>query len=322
MHARDDDAAGLSAAAQLLTPELQADVARLRLRTGIRIEGRHPGAHISRRHGSSVDFADHRDYVAGDDPRHIDRPAWMRTRRLLVRLHDAEDEATMRIVVDLSASMGFGTKTHLARQVAALFVLLARAEQDRVRLLLAGSDRPERSAAGLPVDDVLVGPWLRGPAALPVAEAMLLAHAPTVVDNTPAGDGQMALSAAVRRAIGEGGRGPVVVITDLLGDGWQQVIRDLGATPGDRILVHVVGQDELSPALDGDLRLVDAETGADIEIGITDRVLDRYMQAVTDWLAAIDEQAGRQGALVVRLVDNVDIAEVPTHLRRAGVVTG
>lgn len=297
--------------APLLTPELQADVARLRLRTNTRIEGRHPGAHTSRRHGSSVDFADHRDYVAGDDPRHIDRPAWLRTRKLLVRLHDAEDEATGRIVVDLSASMGFGDKADLARQVAAMFVVLAGAEQDRVRLLLAG-----------PGQHVTAGPWLRGPAALPTAEALLLAHAPQDADDTPAGDGQAPLAAAVRRAVGEGGTGPIVVISDLLGDGWEDVVRNLGATPGDRILVHVVGRDELSPGLDGDFRLVDAETGTDIEIGITDRVLDRYAEAVGNWLAAIDEQAGRQRAHVIRLVDDTDIADLPTMLRRAGVVTG
>lgn len=320
MPSRHDGEVGHSPAAHLLTPELQADVARLRLRTDARIEGRHPGAHTSRRHGSSVDFADHRDYVAGDDPRHIDRPAWMRTRKLLVRLHDAEDEATMRIVVDLSASMGFGTKADLARQVGALFVVLAGADQDRVRLLLAGSDGAD-DGVPRPLDTVVVGPWLRGPAALPAAELLLLAHAPPMGDD-PAGDGQVALAAAVRRAVGEGGTGPIIVISDLLGDGWEEVVRHLGATPGDRILVHLVGRDELSPTLDGDLRLVDAETGSDIEIGITDRVLDRYVQTVTDWLSAIDEQAARQGAHVIRLVDDMGIAELPTLLRRAGVVTG
>ena len=283
----------------------------MRLRTGRRIEGRFTGSHASKRHGSSVDFADHRDYVPGDDPRRIDRAAWLRTRKLLVRLHEAEDEATVRIVVDLSASMGFGAKLPLARTVAAAFVALTAADQDRVRILLAG-----------PGQRIHPGPWSRGPSALAACEALLTARDADAVDERNPVDGQGPVADAVRRAVGEGGAGPVIVITDLLHDGWEDVLRALGAATGDRILVHVLGRTDLDPAFEGDLRLVDAETGAEVEIGITDRLLDRHAEAVSSWLAAVDELAGRQRAHVVRLVDDEPVGTLPTVLRRLGLAAG
>jgi len=298
-----------SSVSNLLAPDLLAELARMRLRTGQRIEGRYAGSHTSRRYGSSVDFADHRDYVPGDDPRRIDRPAWLRTRKLLVRLHDAEDEATVRIVLDLSASMGFGTKLDLAQQAAAVFVALAGGDQDRVRLLLAG-----------PGGRVNAGPWSRGPGALAASEALLGAHGTDPIEADRPADGQPAVAEAVRRAVGEGGAGPVVVISDLLHDGWEDVLRALGSAGGDRILVHLVGRSDLQPNLDGDFRLVDAETGAEVEVGITDRLLDQYAATVARWLAAVDEQAGRQRAHVVRLVDDEPVRELSTRLRRLGLV--
>jgi uncharacterized protein (DUF58 family) len=122
----------------LLPPALLGRLGRLRLASRRRVQGRFAGAHASRRYGSSLDFADYREYVPGDDPRWVDPNAYARLGRLLVRLFEAEDEAALRVVVDCSASMAFGNKLHRGRQVAVALAAIAAGGGDRVRVLLAG----------------------------------------------------------------------------------------------------------------------------------------------------------------------------------------
>ena len=280
-----------------------------------RLEGRYAGAHSSRRFGSSLDFADYREYVAGDDPRAVDRSAYLRLGRLLVKLFEAEDEAALRVVVDLSASMAFGRKAQTAREVAAAFTAVAANGQDRVRLLVAGPrSRDGRSA-------VEAGPWLRGPSALPAAESQLVRSTPP-----PASDGEPVLGRddlvlALRRAHGEGPVGPVVLVSDLLFEGWEEVVRAHAVGRGDALFVHLVGRLDLEPDVRGDVRLVDSETGEDVEVGVAERALEDYGAVRDAWLADVEHTCSRHGIAYVRLVDDQPVEQlVLDDLRRLGVV--
>ncbi len=297
-------------ATDLLPPELLARLAQFRLANRHRVQGRYAGSHRSRRLGQSLDFADEREYVPGDDPRSVDLNASRRLGRLLVKLYEAEDEAAVRIVLDLSASMGFGRKVLAARQLTAAFAALAAAGQDRVRVLLVGA------AGGGPVD---AGPWFRGPATLPAVTHRLLDAAPPTGDGDP--PGRAHLVAAVRQAHGEGPRGPVVLVSDLLFPGWHGVVRALAAGRGDAVLVHVLGREDLEPALRGDLRLVDAETGEATEVGISDDTLDDYREARDAWLAEVEATTASHGIGYARHVDDRDVADLLLHdLRGLGVL--
>jgi uncharacterized protein (DUF58 family) len=284
----------------LLPPALLGRLGRLRLASRRRVQGRFAGAHASRRYGSSLDFADYREYVPGDDPRWVDPNAYARLGRLLVRLFEAEDEAALRVVVDCSASMAFGNKLHHGRQVAAALAVIAAGGGDRVRVLLAG-----------PTCDA--GPWFRGPATLPQVEARLLAAEPSGIGD---------LDAALSQAHGEGPRGPVVLQSDLLFEGWREVLRALAAGGGDRVLVHVLGRSDLDPDLDGDVRLADSETGAEIEVGLADEVLDRYRATAARWLDDVGRECGRRGIGYARLVDDQPVEELlAVTLTGLGVLT-
>ncbi|MGH8910666.1 MAG: DUF58 domain-containing protein [Egibacteraceae bacterium] len=272
----------------LLSPQLLARLGRLRLASRRRVEGRFAGAHASRRYGSSLDFADYREYVPGDDPRWVDPNAYARLGRLLVRLFEAEDEAALRLVLDCSASMRFGDKPRVSRQVAAALATIAAAGGDRVRLLLAG-----------PACDA--GPWFRGPGTLPRIEARLLAAEPSGTADLPA---------ALGRAHGEGPRGPVVLLSDLLFDGWPDVLRALAAGHGDRVLIHVLGRTDLDPDLDGDVRLADSESGAHVEIGFADEVRERYRETAGRWLDEVCRACGARGIAYARVVDDVSVEEL------------
>lgn len=325
--------AGAASNSALLPPELLARLAGFRLANRHRVQGRYAGSHRSRRLGQSLDFADEREYVPGDDPRSIDLNASRRLGRLLVKLYEAEDEAAVRLVLDLSASMGFGRKTAAARQVTAAFAALAAGGQDRVRVLLVGG-RPvpptanESSGGSSPTegharrgggDAVDAGPWFRGPSTLPAVEHRLLSTAPPDGSGEPAGRAH--LVAALRQAHGEGPRGPVVLISDLLFPGWQGVVRALASGRGDAVLVHVLGREDLEPTMRGDLRLVDAETGEVTEVGITDDALDDYRATRDAWLEEVETTVASHGIGYARAVDDTDIGDLLlTDLRGLGVL--
>ncbi|MDP9021381.1 MAG: DUF58 domain-containing protein, partial [Actinomycetota bacterium] len=267
--------------------------------------GRYAGSHRSRRYGASLDFADHRQYVPGDDPRRLDVAAYQRLGRLLVKLYEAEDEAAARVVVDLSASMGFGRKARTAREVAAVFAALAHNGQDRVRVLLAGSD------------GVDAGPWFRGSGGLPAVEARLLAAA-----TDPPSAARPDLAGAIHRARGDGPAGPTVVVSDLLDDAWPDAVRELAAGRCDGVVVHLLGREDLEPGVRGDLRLADAETGEELEVGIDEEALAAYQATCEAWLAQVEAACGRHGIAYARLVDDASVEELATGtLRRLGVVT-
>src|SRR5229473_7225780 len=64
----------------------------------------------TKKSGSGVEFADHRDYVAGDDFRYLDWNVYRRLGRLLVRLYEEEEDLSIYLVIDTSSSMGFSSK--------------------------------------------------------------------------------------------------------------------------------------------------------------------------------------------------------------------
>ncbi len=103
------------------------------------VDGFVTGHHRSRHRGTSVDFAEHRPYSAGDDLRRIDWRLFARTDRYFVKQFEADSNASFLIALDISRSMRFGssgvTKLDYARGLAACLAYLANSQQDRVGLL-------------------------------------------------------------------------------------------------------------------------------------------------------------------------------------------
>src|SRR6185295_16785007 len=91
----------------------------------------------SKKKGSGVEFADHRDYVAGDDFRTIDWNVYQRFGRLLVRLYEEEEDLSIYLIVDCSSSMAFGggRKFDQARRLCAALAYVGLANLDRVTIV-------------------------------------------------------------------------------------------------------------------------------------------------------------------------------------------
>src|SRR5437762_8112871 len=131
-----------TAAPPLLEPQFLARLEQLDLVSRKIFLGLMKGERRSKRKGQSVEFADYRNYVVGDDLRFLDWNLYARLDRLFLRLFMEEEDLHLYILLDVSQSMDFGTPTklHFARQVAAALGFVGLVNLDRVRVA-AFSDR-------------------------------------------------------------------------------------------------------------------------------------------------------------------------------------
>jgi len=256
---------------ELLDAGLLARLERLQLVNRRRLAGGLAGEHRSPRHGSSLDFADFRDYHPGDDIRRLNMGALARLDRLLITLFDAEDELNLRLLVDTSASMA-GPKLERAVELAAAVGFCALVRRDVVSLHSFPNPQP--------------GPRFRGRGmtnALFEALGQLQAEGATSF-----------VAAANDLLAHPGPPGLTIVISDLLTPDWDDGITRLPARRGEFGVIHVLAPSDLDPTADpelaGDMELVDAETGNRIEVSLSDSVFNDYRQLAQRW---VDDVAGR-----------------------------
>src|SRR6201984_959527 len=125
------------AAPPLLDPQFLARLEQLELVSRKIFLGRIKGERRSKRKGQSVEFADYRNYVIGDDLRFLDWNLYARLDRLFIRLFMEEEDLHVYILIDNSLSMDFGTpsKLHFAKQVAAALGFIGFVQIDRRSVL-------------------------------------------------------------------------------------------------------------------------------------------------------------------------------------------
>src|SRR5687768_10601771 len=134
-------------AASLITPELLRRLEQFQLLAARRAKSSAKGERRSRARGQSVEFADYRNYVAGDDFRYLDWNLYGRLDKLFLKLYEEERELPVTIFLDASESMNFGTprKVDFAKQVAAAIGYVALCGFDRVSVQVFPDD-PEQYA--------------------------------------------------------------------------------------------------------------------------------------------------------------------------------
>lgn len=249
---------------QLLQPSFLYALDRLALVSRRARAGTFKGERKSPKRGGSVEFADFREYSAGDDFRQIDWNAYARLEKLFLRLFVEEEDATVHIIVDASESMNWGepNKWTYAQRVAAALGYIALVGMDRLiggavanRLSIFPAHRSKKQA-------IAWFDWLTN--LQPTGQA-----APATA--------LMQYAATMRRA------GPLIVISDLMDDGWREGIQRLAENRYEVTLLHILAPQELDPALEGDLKLVDSETTAKVEITADYDLLSRYRTRVQTW---------------------------------------
>lgn len=290
--------------APLLTPELLSRLERLELVTRKVFRGRLKGERRSRRKGQSVEFADFRNYVPGDDLRLLDWNLYARLEKLILKLFLEEEDLHFFALIDASRSMDFGepTKLRYAKQLAAALGYIGLVRADRVKIETLG--RPTDATSRV----------FRGRRSLwRMLEAL---------DQITPGEGAPLAESVKSFCLRNSGRGIVVLMSDLMDkNGYEAALRYLMSQRMDVYVIQILSQEELEPELQGDLKLVDCEDLDFAEITVSAPLLNRYKETLASFVSGAQEFCGRRGMNYVLANNQTPVDElVSRYLRQRGLV--
>jgi uncharacterized protein (DUF58 family) len=216
----------------------------------------------TKRKGSGVEFADHRNYAPGDDFRYVDWNVYQRFGKLLVRLYEEEEDLSIYFIVDCSSSMAFGDakKFDQARRLCAALAYVGLANLDRVTIV------------GVSDEVVARMPTTRGKGRIFKVFDFLRGLKP---------DGTTELRDTLKTFVAQHKRrGLAVLISDLYDPaGFEGGINMLRFNKFEPYVLHIVDPREAKLVLKGDVRIYDCETGDEREVTVTPKLLERMQQA-------------------------------------------
>jgi uncharacterized protein (DUF58 family) len=281
-----------------------AQLERLELVTRKVFRGRMKGERRSKRKGQSVEFADFRAYVPGDDLRSLDWNLYARLDKLIVKLFLEEEDLHFFTLIDASLSMDFGqpTKLQYAKQLAAALGFVGLIRTDRVRIETLGQHVQNR------------GPVLRGRRNV---WRML-----DYLDHIEPGE-TTSLAEGVRNfCVRNSGKGIVVLISDLMDkSGYESALRYLVSQQMDVYVIHILSQEEIDPDVKGDLKLVDCEDEDIAEITVSAPLLARYKSTLNAFVAGAQEFCNRRGMNYLLANNQTPVKDlIGSYLRRRGLV--
>ena len=265
----------------LLRPETLAGLANLELVARAVVTGFLTGMHRSPFFGFSQEFAEYRAYTEGDDPRFVDWNVFARTERTYIKRYIGETNTRLVILLDASASMGFGsgavTKLQYAKFLAATLAYLAARQHDAVGLIVFDDKIREHR-----------------PASSRVGRLSGVLHA---IDRTAPGTGTDLNVPFERFREIEKGRGLVAVISDFYcdPDALLKSVQPLAYQGQDVILFQLLDPQELEPKLKESALLEDMETGQTMEVSPI-YMSSLYRQRIDAHVAAMKNAAARAGA--------------------------
>lgn len=288
----------------LLPPELLVQLERLELVTRKIFRGRMKGERRSKRKGQSVEFADFRNYVPGDDLRFIDWNLYARLEKMFLKMFLEEEDLHFFALVDASGSMGFGepSKLAFAKQLAASlgYIGLCRADRVKVEALGASQQQP--------------APVLRG--------RHTARRLTEYLERIEPGR-NVTLSQGIRDfCLRNPGKGILVLISDLMDkEGFETALRRLVAHQMDVFVIHVLSPEELQPDVKGDLKLIDCEDGDEAEITVSKPLLDKYQRTLSAYVESAREFCTRRGMNYLMTSSATPVEQlVGNYLRKRGLV--
>ena len=260
----------------LIDSRLMARLERLDVVSRKIFSGRVQGERRSRRRGMSVEFADFRPYVHGDDLRFVDWNIYGRLDRLFMKIFLEEEDLSLMIAVDTSASMDWGNpnKFEYARRLAMALGYIGLVNHNRVSLCSFGETGGLQRLSNMRGRRRTreMGEWL--------------------LQLEPGGEGAFddAMKSVAHSRLG---RGVMVVLSDfLLKDGYERGLRSIAGRGFDVFGVQMLSPEELDPGangLSGDLKLVDVEDAEETEITVSQKVLADYRANLNRYCGGLRE---------------------------------
>ncbi len=267
------------------------------------------GDRRSIKRGTSIEFADYRNYVAGDDLRQLDWNIYARLERPYVKLLEDEEDLAVHVILDASASMNFPEdgdvdqkKLLFAKRIFAGLGYISLTSQDRL-MVTAMNDN------GLSTFGPVRG---RG-------QAVALFRYVQSLEADGITDLNIMLKDYALRA---GRAGLTIVISDMFSPtGYVEGLNALLGRGHEVVFIHVLSPEEVTPPLTGDLRLIDVETGQAQEVTVDATMRDIYHQRLMAWRDEIRNECQRRGAHYFTIqTDEPWERMILSDMRRVGLV--
>jgi uncharacterized protein (DUF58 family) len=287
----------------ILDPTFLKKLERLSLVTRRPFAGQMKGEKRSVKRGTSVEFADYREYILGDDLRYVDWNMAARLDKLFVKLFIEEEDLYLALLIDTSKSMDFGNpkKLHYAARVAAALGYIGLSNYDRVSITaFAGG-----------IGDSL--PTKRGKAGvLPFFRFL----------NQLKASGETSFASAMKGFSSRAkSKGVAIVLSDFLDPQWPEGLRSLLARGYQVALIHTLDEEEILPTLLGDLRIIDSESGESKEMSVNPALLGRYTAALDQFCDDLETFANRYGMDYLRTSTSMPFEDVILkYLRQGGLI--
>ena len=256
---------------KLIDPDLMKMLERLNITSRKLFPGAMKGKRRSVKRGSSVEFADYRDYQPGDDFRFIDWNIYARLNKLFLKTFVEEENIYIHVLLDTSPSMSFGmpSKLEYGKRLSAALGYIGLVNLDMVAMTVfsenLNSHKPMRGK-----DQIFS--LLDFLANIPESDSLKRSQAGSLMGD------------CLRKyAIKTTRRGVAIIISDflVLPEVYQAGFKSLLYKNFDVKVIQLLSEDELNPHLSGELRLQDSETGETKEVTITNRVLEKYQSSLT-----------------------------------------
>lgn len=262
----------------LLSSDFMARLDRLDVMSRKILSGKMRGERRSKRRGQSVEFADYRNYVVGDDLRFIDWNIYARLEKLFLRLFLEEEDLAVYVLADVSKSVDYGNpnKAYYIKQVAAALGYIGLVNYNRVTVAAMSDGIVAETGA------------LRG-----------RRNVARMIDFCeklePTGASYFAESCR-RFAMANRQRGVLVVLSDFfIKEGFEAGLKYVASGRYDLYCVQVLSPQEIDPDLQGDLKLKDIEDEDLAEVSVTQPLIKRYKSNLNAYCLALKDYVTRRG---------------------------
>ena len=288
----------------LLEPEFMARLDSLDVMSRKILHGKLHGERRTKRRGQSVEFADHRPYVHGDDLRFVDWNIYGRLEQLFLKLFMEEQDLTVHIVADLSSSMSVGdpSKALFIKKLTAALGYVSLVNNNRVTISFF-ADGIEGQLANMRGRNYLHQ----------MADYLLSAES----------DGLTHFEKSCKQLVaGRLGSGITIVLSDFLfKEGYESGLRRLIGRNYDLYVVQVLSPKELSPEMTGELKLIDIEDSDVAEVTVSGALMKYYKKTLNAYCNELKDFCTRRGA-VYMLTKSSDSVEtlVLNYLRRINLL--
>lgn len=301
--------------------------------------GKMLGERRSKKRGQSVEFADHRPYVSGDDLRRIDWNIFGRLDRLFMKIFMEEEDLALHLVVDASASADCGepSKFLFMQRAAMALGYVGLVNLNRVAATFMGGQGVADGAAapGTPSDASVLAEGAesaveaapaRGAPALRALRDLRgkrrLHDLARFMCSVRPGGALNFRDAAERIALTRRGKGAMVLFSDFFfKDGYEPGLRMLVGRGFDLFCVQVLSPQELEPPITGDLRLRDIEDGDRAEVTISAPLLKRYKANLAAYCQQLRDFCTRRDITLITIPSDTPVSVlVLDYLRRRGLV--